>query len=139
MERKHLSYKDVSLEAVCYGTDGVKALVATTEKGVSKATLLNAAKDLRERGERSPENADRLETLACELEDYAVELFGEGGGTRGRAPLEVGESREYKVQQIKDGDPFLRLPVGLLKVEKGATVVARATEGEDGKITIVVG
>jgi hypothetical protein len=54
------------------------------------------------------------------LEALRSDLFGEGGtGERGRPAAKVGESRGYKVQQVGDSDPFIRLPVSLLGLAKG--------------------
>ena|SRR3989338_11711481 len=42
--------------------------------------------------------------------------------TRGRKTLVAGSERDYKAQQIEAGGPFLRLPLGALKIEKGQTL-----------------
>lgn len=56
---------------------------------------------------------EALETLRDTL------LGGNEAGERGRPAAKVGESRAYKVQQVNDSDPFIRLPVSLLGLVKG--------------------
>lgn len=57
------------------------------------------------------------------LEGLRDTLLGGGeAGERGRPAAKVGESRTYKVQQVNDTDPFIRLPVVLLGALKGQTV-----------------
>ena len=63
-----------------------------------------------------PQQREALETLRDTL------LGGGEAGERGRPAAKVGESRAYKVQQVNDSDPFVRLPVGLLGALKGETV-----------------
>ena len=64
------------------------------------------------------------------LEALRPELFGDSTpGERGRPAARVGESRPYKVQQVGDGDTFIRLPVALLGVQKGATVTVQFLDG----------
>lgn len=76
-----------------------------------------------------PQQREALETLRDTL------LGGGEAGERGRPAARVGESRAYKVQQVNDSDPFIRLPVGLLGALKGETVTV--TFGKDG-ITVKV-
>lgn len=135
-DRKRVNFKEVALEAILHGMDAVRELHRTTECGVARNTLNQAAKDLRERGTRAPDHTEQMETLAGELEALAVELHGEKG-TVGRSPLALGVTKEYKVQKVKEDDPFLRLPVDLLGVDKGrmlkVTPVVR-----DGEVVIEV-
>ncbi len=64
------------------------------------------------------------------LEGLRSDLFGEGGtGERGRPAAKVGESRGYKVQQVGDSDPFIRLPVSLLGLAKGGTATVTFDNG----------
>lgn len=76
-----------------------------------------------------PQQREALETLRDTL------LGGGEAGERGRPAAKVGEARAYKVQQVNDSDPFIRLPVGLLGALKGETVTV--TFGKDG-ITVKV-
>ena len=64
------------------------------------------------------------------LEGLRSDLFGEGGtGERGRPAAKIGESRGYKVQQVGDSDPFIRLPVSLLGLSKGGTATVTFDNG----------
>ena len=72
---------------------------------------------------------EALETLRDTL------LGGGEAGERGRPAAKVGEARVYKVQQVGESDPFIRLPVGLLGALKGETVTVLF--GKDG-ITVKV-
>jgi hypothetical protein len=64
------------------------------------------------------------------LEALRSDLFGEGGtGERGRPSAKIGESRGYKVQQVGDSDPFIRLPVSLLGLAKGGTATVTFDNG----------
>ena len=76
-----------------------------------------------------PQQREALETLRDTL------LGGGEAGERGRPAAKVGEARAYKVQQVNDSDPFIRLPVGLLGALKGETVTVLF--GKDG-ITVKV-
>ena len=76
-----------------------------------------------------PQHREALETLRDTL------LGGGEAGERGRPAAKVGEARAYKVQQVNDSDPFIRLPVGLLGALKGETVTVLF--GKDG-ITVKV-
>lgn len=74
--------------------------------------------------------ASQTETRAA-LEALRGELLGDSEpGERGRPAAKIGESRSYKVQQVNDGDPFIRLPVSLLGAVKGGVVTV--TFGRDG-------
>jgi len=65
------------------------------------------------------------------LEALRPELLGDSEpGERGRPAAKIGEDRNYKVQQVGDGDPFIRLPVSLLGAVKGDVV--SVTFGRDG-------
>ena len=70
------------------------------------------------------------------LEALRAQILGDGApGERGRPAAKVGDSRDYKTQQVGDSDPFVRLPVGLLGALKGQTVTV--TFG-NGVITVKV-
>lgn len=70
-----------------------------------------------------PQQREALETLRDTL------LGGGEAGERGRPAAKVGDSREYKAQQVGDSDPFVRLPVGLLGALKGQTVTVTFGNG----------
>lgn len=109
--------KDVVITMMLDGIDGVQDLY--NNKGFTKAVCNTAAKLLDEK---------KQDTLADALRDFAADTFGSGTGQRGKSAVKVGESREYSVQQVKDGDLFIRLPVGLLDVTKSAKVLVSFTD-----------
>lgn len=109
--------KDVVIAMMLDGIEGVTALY--NDKGFTKATCSSAAKLLDEK---------KQDTLADSLRDFAADTFGASSGQRGKSAVKVGESREYSVQQVKDGDLFIRLPVGLLGVTKGAKIEVSFTD-----------
>ena len=58
------------------------------------------------------------------------DLYGDDApGERGRPAAKVGESRAYKVQQVGESDPFIRLPVSLLGLAKGQTATVTLDNG----------
>jgi hypothetical protein len=104
--------QSVAFMALTEGTDAVAALHAKPGCEIAPATF-DAAVDLL---------ASQPETAAA-LSAMRADLFGDDApGERGRPAAKVGDSRSYKVQQVGDGDPFIRLPVALLGSVKGATV-----------------
>jgi len=66
---------------------------------------------------------------AAALAALADSLCPESSGERGRPAAKVGESRGYKVQQVGDSDPFIRLPVSLLGLEKGGVATVTFDNG----------
>jgi hypothetical protein len=95
----------------------------------------------------SSENAPATFDAACDLlaaqpdmqEGLAAlrtDLYGDDApGQRGRPAAKVGDVRAYKVQQVGETDPFIRLPVSLLGLAKGATA---SVTFADGKIIVTV-
>jgi hypothetical protein len=64
------------------------------------------------------------------LSGIRSDLFGDDTpGERGRPAAKVGESRGYKVQQVGDSDPFIRLPVSLLGLGKGGVATVTFDNG----------
>jgi hypothetical protein len=63
---------------------------------------------------------DLVESLD-ELRQKFIDAKGEPG-QKGRKAPSAGEVRGYRVQKIKDGDLFIRLPVDLLGMSKGDEV-----------------
>ena len=116
--RNLVSFKDVQIAYLTEGIAGVESLVNRGE--VSKPTIRRALKKLQEAG-RSP----------AELERWVAERVGPIG--RGRSAPTPGETRSYKVQQIKNTGPFLRLPLDSLEIEKGGVV---RVQFEDGRIVV---
>jgi len=113
-----VSYKDIQLAFLLEGIKAVERLWATGN--VSKATLRRALKKLHDAGEN-----------VADLERWVADSIGPVG--RGRAAPQKGETRSYKAQQIKDGGPFLRLPLDSLGIQKGR--VLRVTF-EDDRIVV---
>jgi hypothetical protein len=73
--------------------------------------------------------ASQPETAAA-LSGMRSDLFGDDApGERGRPAAKVGESRAYKVQQVGESDPFIRLPVSLLGLAKGSTATVTFDRG----------
>jgi hypothetical protein len=87
---------------------------------VSKTTVRRAIKELQE----STKNTDELRSWVSE---------NIGAIARGRTAPKPGETRTYKAQQIKNGGPFLRLPLDSLEINKGGSV---RVSFEDGQITV---
>ena len=115
--------QQVALLALTEGTDAVLALHNRPGCEIAPATLDSAVALL----SGQPETAAALSALR-------PELFGsDGPGERGRPAAKVGESRKYRVQQVNDGDTFIRLPVALIGGAKGQEVTV--TFG-DGMITV---
>lgn len=105
------TYKDVLISLLVDGVDAVKQ--SFDEGRYSKALIRRAADSLLERD--ADPNEETLEFL--EWADDATKPC-----VRGRAKPLPGERRTYKVQDISDGDPFIRLPVSNLGVKKGDAV-----------------
>lgn len=109
MRRRSLGAKDAQILAL---TRGAPALKEALEEGkVGVAVARKAAEELR----------DSQAALAAEL-DKLIEAFAPAK-TRGRAAPAQGETRRYRVQIIGEGEPFIRVPTGLLEARKGASVV----------------
>ncbi|MCP4500253.1 MAG: hypothetical protein GY822_09870 [Deltaproteobacteria bacterium] len=106
-KRVLISHKDLQIAFLLEGVDGVQKKYDTGN--VSKATLRRTIKSLADSGKD-----------AADLERWYAENFGTLG--RGRGAPTPGESRSYKVQQIRRSGPFLRLPLDSLGVKKGDTV-----------------
>lgn len=109
-EPQRNSYKDV---LVLYMKSGVGAVQALFEAKQVGARVLRKA--LREMPEGKGEDLRQYV-------DAHVPMIHEGRG-RGRALPIPGEVREYRVQQLKDGQLFIRLPVEPLEgMCKGAKI-----------------
>jgi hypothetical protein len=111
--------QSVAFLALTEGADAVASLHAKPGCEIAPATFDAALELLAGR----PEAREALEGLRSDL-------FGEGGsGERGRPAAKIGESRGYKVQQVGDSDPFIRLPVSLLGLAKGGTATVMFDNG----------
>ena len=114
------------------------AFLALTE-GVAAVTALHAKPGC----EIAPATFDgACDLLASQPETQAAlvalraDLFGDDEpGARGRPAAKVGDSRQYKVQKVGEMDEFIRLPVSLLGLPKGATATVTF---HDGRIVVTV-
>lgn len=126
MNKAHrgLDYKDIQIE---YTLRGLPAIQDFYENGeVSVSTLERAAEVLMT---DSAIDASELALWVSGIKDVPSK------GRPGRAPIQPGETRNYKVQFAKDA-AFLRLPTPMC--EKGMTVPV--TLSEDGStMTVHVG
>lgn len=112
-KRTLVSYKDIQIAYLMEGLDGVQQV--WTDGNASKATIRRAVKLLQETSSNT-----------AELERWVADNIGAIG--RGRTAPKPGETRSYKAQQIKNGGPFLRLPLDSLGVIKGKVVRVRFEE-----------
>lgn len=112
---KYVSMKDVQL---AYLLDGVGAVAKLAP---AKASVRKAIKAI-----------DALGRNTDALKAWATETFGQESEHRGRPSPKAGESRTYKVQEVK-GARFLRLPLEALGVRKGSPV---SVAFESGQITV---
>ena len=101
MSRK--DHRDVQLAFYQYGVSAIEKMIDTEE--VSSHTVRRAFRSLEDDG------AEGLSTFEQLLRDRK---FIGSGLTR----PDVGDIREYKVQESESGE-FLRLPVGYLGVKSG--------------------
>lgn len=120
VRKVRVTAQNVAFLALTEGVQSVAALHAKPGCEIAPATF-DAAVDLLA---SQPETAAALSAMRGEL------LGDDTPGERGRPAAKVGDSRTYKVQQVGDGDPFIRLPVSLLGAVKGGTVTV--TFGRDG-------
>jgi hypothetical protein len=125
MSRTLISFKDVT---IAYLTGGLEGVIAEHQRGASQDTLLRALNEL------------QTNSQPCgDLASYVAEVSGQGegletSGNRGRSAPQVGESRTYRAQQVGEADPFVRVPVSLMGVDKGGEVVT--TFNPDGTVTL---
>ena len=120
VRKVRVTAQNVAFLALTEGVQSVAALHAKPGCEIAPATF-DAAVDLLA---SQPETAAALSAMRGEL------LGDDTPGERGRPAAKVGDSRTYKVQQVGDGDAFIRLPVSLLGAVKGGSVTV--TFGRDG-------
>lgn len=119
VRKVRVTSQQVAFLALTEGADAVASLHAKPGCEIAPATF-DAAVELLA---GQPQVREALEGLRSDL-------FGEGGtGERGRPAAKIGESRGYKVQQVGDSDPFIRLPVSLLGLSKGGTATVTFDNG----------
>lgn len=114
---RSLSYKDVQ---ILFLTDGINRVEKLFNGGmISPQSLKRAAEEMREKRD------------AQVLVDFATaKVGGEANGRRGRRLPVANETRTYSVQQIKDGAPFLHLPVSPLAKKKKQKLFVTFRENE---------
>src|SRR5690606_19122514 len=95
-QRALASFKDVQLAYLMEGISAVEAMVKA--KRASPSTIRRALKKLQEAG-----------SDVVALERWVAVHIGPIGRSR-NAPG-AGDTRSYKVQQVKGSGPFLRLPL----------------------------
>ena len=114
------------------------AFLALTE-GVAAVTRLHNSPGSEIAAATFDSAVDLLATqpeVAASLAAIRSDLLGDGEpGARGRPAAKVGDSRAYKVQQVGEMDPFIRLPVSLLELAKGQSATVTF---EDGRIIVTV-
>jgi hypothetical protein len=119
VRKVRVTSQQVAFLALTEGADAVSALHSRPGCEIAPATFDAACELLA--GQPAVREA---------LEGLRSDLFGEGGsGERGRPAAKLGESRGYKVQQVGDSDPFIRLPVSLLGLAKGGTATVTFDNG----------
>lgn len=123
VRKARVTSQQVAFLMLTEGAAGVQKLHNTPGHEIAPATF-DGAVDLL---------SSQIEARTA-LESLRGELLGDSEpGERGRPAAKVGESRAYKVQQVGEQDPFIRLPVSLLGLAKGS--VATVTFG-NGTITV---
>lgn len=109
LRRRSLGAKDAQILALTQGPGAVKDALTAQKLGVVVAR--KAAEAIRS------SNAALAAALEKAIDEFAP------ARTRGRSAPVVGEARHYRVQVIGEGEPFIRIPTGLLEAHKGAEVV----------------
>jgi hypothetical protein len=120
--KKRVTAQDVAMLMLVGG--GVEAVTRLHETAGIVAGTFDKAVELLA---ASPENADALADLRDSL------FASEGSGARGRPAVTIGQTRSYRVQEVGETGAFIRLPVGLLGLQKGQTATVSF---ENGKITV---
>jgi len=108
--------KDFTIAFFTGGVEGVRE--KAEENDTARVTLEKSSAELQAIGQD-----------VTQLNAMILEMYGEKGEGRGRTPASIGEIRGYKVQQVKDGEVFIKLPVSLLNVLKGNKVQVYFKDG----------
>ena len=109
VRKVRVTSQQVAFLMLTEGADGVTRLNDKPGCEIAPATFDGAIDLLASQ----PQQREALEALRAQI------LGDDAPGERGRPAAKVGDSRSYKVQQVNDSDPFIRLPVSLLGLAKG--------------------
>lgn len=118
------SYKDVEIEFFSGGLEGVRTFAQNND--ISRSVLEKAMDSLRERGQD-----------VGNFQAMITELHGEKGTGKGRTPPRLGDRRNYKAQQVKDGGVFGRIPLDTLGTDKGECCNVQFLTDDEGPYLIV--
>lgn len=113
--KKKLMSRDVQIHLLMGDLPTIKA--AAKAGKLSLATAKRALKDL---GALGADISQYKEMVATVFPDMTESREG-----RGRPSPVAGEVREYRIQSINGGPPFIRLPVCVMGLEKTAKVKVR--------------
>jgi hypothetical protein len=120
-KRTLVQFKDLVMSYMMADNDDkmseIRELSAKTS--ITKATHRRAIKAL---------EVSRNPVDVSSYKEWVNSEYGSSDG-RGRSPPSIGERRVYKVQQIKSGGPFIRLPLDSLKETKGGRADVLFEEG----------
>jgi hypothetical protein len=125
VRKVRITSQQVAFLALTEGVGAVTALHNKPGHEIAAATFDGAVDLLASQ----PETQSALAAIRADL------LGDDEPGARGRPAAKVGDARSYKVQQVNDMDPFIRLPVSLLGLAKGATATVTF---HDGRIVVTV-
>ena len=109
VRKVRVTSQQVAFLMLTEGADGVTRLNDKPGCEIAPATFDGAIDLLASQ----PQQREALEALRAQI------LGDDAPGERGRPAAKIGDSRSYKVQQVNDSDPFIRLPVSLLGLVKG--------------------
>lgn len=112
----YLSVKDVVLAYTLRGVEGLDALPLENKSHLLRKAIAFC---------RSEGN----ESVATALVEHANKRGLVVWSGRGRGIPVEGATRSYKAQRLNDADPFIRLPVSALGVEKGQVVTVSFRSG----------
>jgi hypothetical protein len=125
VRKVRVTAQQVAFLMLTEGPAGVERLHSKPGHEIAAATFDAAVELLASQ----PAMRDGLDALRSQL------LGDDAPGERGRPAAKIGDSRSYKVQKVGEMDPFLRLPVGLLGLDKGQTATVTF---HDGRIVVTV-
>ena len=113
---QYLSVKDVIIAYTLRGTEGLALLRLEDRPHLLRKAITFC-------------RVEGSEGVATDLIEYANSQGLVVWSGRGRGIPVEGATRSYKAQQLKDSDPFIRLPVSALSVGKGQAVTVAFRSG----------